>query len=113
MPDPKRWGTNQTVKELGSQYVIGLKVVNRYTGDLLAEAQEQAAGKEAALKVLDAAAVRLRSKLGESLSTAIASSMLAWRAGNSLLCLVKIAILRRAVPRPRGRLHVTGETDTW
>jgi eukaryotic-like serine/threonine-protein kinase len=36
---------------------------------VLAEAQEQAAGKEAALKVLDAAAVNLRSKLGESLGS--------------------------------------------
>ena len=34
------------------------------TGDVLAEAQEQAAGKEAVLKALDTAAVSLRSKLG-------------------------------------------------
>jgi tetratricopeptide (TPR) repeat protein/predicted Ser/Thr protein kinase len=54
---------------LGSQYVIGLKAVNCNTGDVLAEAQEQAAGKEAVLKALDAAAVSLRSKLGESLSS--------------------------------------------
>jgi eukaryotic-like serine/threonine-protein kinase len=54
---------------LGSQYVIGLKAVNCQSGDLLAEAQEQAAGKEGVLKALDAAAIRLRSKLGESLST--------------------------------------------
>jgi tetratricopeptide (TPR) repeat protein len=58
-----------SIAELGSQYVIGLKVVNCYTGDLLAEAQEQAAGKEAVLKALDAAAVGLRSKLGESLGS--------------------------------------------
>jgi len=54
---------------LGSQYVIGLKAVNCQNGDVLAEAQEQAAGKEGVLKALDAAAVSLRSKLGESLST--------------------------------------------
>jgi DNA-binding winged helix-turn-helix (wHTH) protein/tetratricopeptide (TPR) repeat protein len=54
---------------LGSQYVIGLKAVNCNTGDVLAEAQEQAAGKEAVLKALDAAAVSLRGKLGESLSS--------------------------------------------
>ena len=36
---------------------------------MLAEAQEQAAGKEAVLKALDAAAVSLRGKLGESLSS--------------------------------------------
>ena len=57
-----------SIAGLGSQYVIGLKAVNCDTGDVLAEAQEQAAGKEAVLKALDAAAVSLRSKLGESLS---------------------------------------------
>ena len=58
-----------SIAGLGSQYVIGLKAVNCDTGDVLAEAQEQAAGKEAVLKALDAAAVSLRSKLGESLSS--------------------------------------------
>ena len=58
-----------SIAGLGSQYVIGLKAVNCNTGDVLAEAQEQAAGKEAVLKALDAAAVSLRGKLGESLST--------------------------------------------
>jgi serine/threonine protein kinase/tetratricopeptide (TPR) repeat protein len=57
-----------SIAGLGSQYVIGLKAVNCNTGDVLAEAQEQAAGKEAVLKALDAAAGSLRSKLGESLS---------------------------------------------
>jgi serine/threonine protein kinase/tetratricopeptide (TPR) repeat protein len=57
-----------SIAELGSQYVIGLKAVNCETGDGLAEAQEQAAGKEAVLKALDAAAVSLRRELGESLS---------------------------------------------
>jgi serine/threonine protein kinase/tetratricopeptide (TPR) repeat protein len=58
-----------SIAGLGSQYVIGLKAVNCQNGDLLAQAQEQAAGKEGVLKALDAAAVSLRSKLGESLST--------------------------------------------
>ncbi len=58
-----------SIAGLGSQYVIGLKAVNCDTGDVLAEAQEQAAGKEAVLKALDAAAVSLRSKLGESLNS--------------------------------------------
>jgi eukaryotic-like serine/threonine-protein kinase len=58
-----------SIAALGNQYVIGLKAVNCQNGDLLAEAQEQAASKEKVLKALDAAAVRLRSKLGESLST--------------------------------------------
>ena len=58
-----------SIARLGSQYVIGLKAVNCNTGDVLAEAQEQAASKEAVLKALDSAAVSLRSKLGESLSS--------------------------------------------
>jgi DNA-binding winged helix-turn-helix (wHTH) protein/tetratricopeptide (TPR) repeat protein len=58
-----------SIAGLGSQYVIGLKAVNCNTGDVLAEAQEQAAGKEVVLKALDAAAVSLRGKLGESLSS--------------------------------------------
>ena len=56
-----------SIAPLGSQYVIGLKAVNCETGEALADAQEQAAGKEAVLKALDAAATRLRTKLGESL----------------------------------------------
>ncbi|MGO9336651.1 MAG: protein kinase domain-containing protein [Terracidiphilus sp.] len=58
-----------SIAGLGSQYVIGLKALNCDTGDVLAEAQEQAAGKEAVLRALGNAAVSLRSKLGESLSS--------------------------------------------
>jgi len=58
-----------SIAALGRQYVIGLRVVNCNTGDVLAEAQEQAADKEAVLKALDVAAVRLRGKLGESVSS--------------------------------------------
>ena len=58
-----------SIAALGSQYVIGLKAADCNTGDILAEAQEQAAGKEAVLKALDNAAVSLRTKLGESLSS--------------------------------------------
>ena len=58
-----------SITGLGSQYVIGLKAVNCTTGDTLAEAQEQAAGKEGVLKALDTAAITLRGKLGESLSS--------------------------------------------
>ncbi len=58
-----------SIAALGNQYVVGLKAVNCDTGDVLAEAQEQAAGKEAVLKALDTATISLRSKLGESLSS--------------------------------------------
>ena len=58
---------NGSITALGSQYVIGLRAVDCSNGDLLAEKQEQAANKEGVLKALDAAAVYLRHKLGESL----------------------------------------------
>ncbi len=58
-----------SIAEVGSQYVIGMKAVNCDTGDVLAEAQERAASKEAVLKALDNAAISLRSKLGESLNS--------------------------------------------
>ena len=58
-----------SIASLGSQYVIGLKVLNCETGDVLAEVQQQAVGKESVLKALDAAAIGIRSKLGESLSS--------------------------------------------
>ncbi len=58
-----------SIAELGSQYVIGLKAVNCTTGDVLAEAQEQAVSREGVLKALDAAAFTLRGKLGESLNS--------------------------------------------
>ena len=58
-----------SIAMLGHQYVIGLKAVVCNTGDVLAETQEQAAGKEAVLKALDNAAVMIRGKLGESHSS--------------------------------------------
>ncbi len=58
-----------SIAALGSHYVIGLKAVNCDTGDVLAVAQEEAAGKENVLNALDLAAVGLRGKLGESLSS--------------------------------------------
>jgi eukaryotic-like serine/threonine-protein kinase len=58
-----------SIARLGHEYVLGLKAVDCNTGDLLADVQEQAADKEAVLKALDAAAVSVRGKLGESLSS--------------------------------------------
>ncbi len=57
------------IARLGSRYVIGLQVVDCNTGDVLAEAQEEAAGKGEVLSAVDAAAISLRGKLGESLSS--------------------------------------------
>ena len=58
-----------SVANLGSQYVLGLKALNCRTGETLAEEQVRAAGKEQVLSVLDGAAAKLRSKLGESIGT--------------------------------------------
>jgi eukaryotic-like serine/threonine-protein kinase len=58
-----------SIASLGSQYVLGLKAVNCRTGDSLAQEQVTADGKERVLKALSEAAAKLRSKLGESLST--------------------------------------------
>jgi len=58
-----------SIVPLGSQYVVGLRATDCNTGHLLAEAQEQAAKKEAVLRALDTASVSLRSQLGESLNS--------------------------------------------
>ncbi|MGA2879488.1 MAG: protein kinase [Bryobacteraceae bacterium] len=58
-----------SISSLGSQYVLGLNAVNCRTGDLLAEEQETAKGKEQVLTALGEAATKLREKLGESLAS--------------------------------------------
>jgi serine/threonine protein kinase/predicted Zn-dependent protease len=58
-----------SISSLGSQYVLGLKAVNCRSGDLLAEQQVTANGKEQVLKSLSDAATTIRAKLGESLAS--------------------------------------------
>src|SRR5262249_9083346 len=58
-----------SIASLGSQYVLGLKAVNCRSGDLLAEEQVTASGKEQGLKALGEAATKVREKLGESLAS--------------------------------------------
>jgi eukaryotic-like serine/threonine-protein kinase len=58
-----------SIASLGSQYVLGLKVVNCYSGDTLAQEQATATSKEKVLDTLGAAASKLRSELGESLAS--------------------------------------------
>jgi tetratricopeptide (TPR) repeat protein len=58
-----------SISMLGSEYVVGLKAVNCRTGDLLAQEQVTANGKEQVLKALGQAASSLRRKLGESLAS--------------------------------------------
>jgi eukaryotic-like serine/threonine-protein kinase len=58
-----------SISNLGGQYVIGIDAIGCSTGDTLAREQEQAAGKQDVLKVLDSAASKLRTQLGESLAS--------------------------------------------
>jgi eukaryotic-like serine/threonine-protein kinase len=58
-----------TIASLGSQYVLGLKVVNCQSGDTIAEEQATADGKEKVLDTLGHAASKLRGELGESLAS--------------------------------------------
>jgi len=58
-----------SIASLGKQYVIGLNAINCQTGDLMAQEQETADGKEHVVKALGTAATRLRGRLGESLGT--------------------------------------------
>ena len=54
---------------VGSQYLITLEALNPSTGESLAQAQQQASGKDAVVSSLSAAATKLREKLGESLAS--------------------------------------------
>ena len=56
-----------SISTLGTQYVLSLKAVNCKSGNLLAQQQETAAGKEHVLNALGQAATKLRQRLGESL----------------------------------------------
>ena len=58
-----------SVSNIGNQYVLGLRAVNCRNGDLLAQEQVTATGKEQVLKSLGEAAAKIREKLGESLAS--------------------------------------------
>jgi eukaryotic-like serine/threonine-protein kinase len=58
-----------SIANIGSQYVIGLKAVNCLSGDVLAQEQATATGKEKVLDALGEAATKLRAQLGESLAS--------------------------------------------
>ncbi len=58
-----------SIASLGGQYVLGLKAVSCDSGDLLAEEQVTASGKEQVLRGLGEAAAKMREKLGESLAS--------------------------------------------
>jgi len=58
-----------SIASLGSQYVLGLKVVNCQSGNTLVQEQATAAAKEKVLDALGEAASKLRGELGESLAS--------------------------------------------
>jgi serine/threonine protein kinase/tetratricopeptide (TPR) repeat protein len=58
-----------SIASLGSEYVVGLKAVNCQSGDALVQEQVTASGKEKVLNAVGDAAAKLRSELGESMST--------------------------------------------
>jgi tetratricopeptide (TPR) repeat protein len=58
-----------SISALGTQYVVSLKAVNCRNGNLLAQEQETATGKEQVLSALGQAATKLRKRLGESLAS--------------------------------------------
>jgi len=58
-----------SISGVGSHYVVLLEAENSQTGDMIASEQFEADGKEQVLRSLGPAALRLREKLGESLST--------------------------------------------
>ena len=58
-----------TIGGLGSEFVIGLKAVNCRNGDTLAQEQVTASSREKVLDSLGHAVSKMRSELGESLST--------------------------------------------
>ena len=58
-----------TVSSLGSNYVLTLEAANGRTGDVIGRQLEQTDSKEKVLQALGQAAIGLREKLGESLSS--------------------------------------------
>jgi tetratricopeptide (TPR) repeat protein len=58
-----------SIASLGAHYVVGLNAVNCQTGDVLAQQQTEADGKEKVLEAMGKAAGKLREELGESLGT--------------------------------------------
>jgi len=57
-----------SIANLGNQYILGLRAVDCRNGDLLANQQTTAEGRDHVLQAVDAAAAALRGQLGESLA---------------------------------------------
>ena len=91
-----------SIAALGTQYVIGLKALNCDSGDVLAETQQRASHREAVLAALDAAAVSMRGKLGESLSSVQKHATPLEEATTRSLEALKVYIVGRKMYREKG-----------
>jgi hypothetical protein len=91
-----------SIASLGSQYVLGLKVVNCRSGDTLAQEQVTAAAKEKVLDALGAAASKLRGELGESLVSVQKLDVPLEKATTSSLEALKAYSLGRKVNQEKG-----------
>jgi hypothetical protein len=58
-----------SIASLGSHYVLTLQAINSQNGEMIASEQGEADSKEQVLKPLSQTAIKLREKLGESLSS--------------------------------------------
>ncbi len=58
-----------SISAIGSHYIVAIEALNCQTGETVAVEQTEAAGREMVLHSLDEAATRLRSRLGESLTS--------------------------------------------
>jgi len=98
-----------SIANLGGEYVIGLNAVNCASGEILAREQIQVVGKPQVLPALGGIAAKLRSQLGESLSSiqkfdvplvqATTSSLQALKAYNFGLSLFSKGDQAAAVPQ--------------
>ena len=91
-----------SVAGLGNQYVIGLKAVNCASGDLVAQEQATAGGKEKVLDELGQTATKLRGKLGESLASIQRFDVPLEEATTSSLEALKAHALAMKIGRERG-----------
>ena len=91
-----------SISALGTQYVISLRATNCATGDDLARQQAEASSKERILAALGDAASKLRSDLGESLSSVRKYDAPLAEATTSSLDALKAYSMGRIVARERG-----------
>jgi eukaryotic-like serine/threonine-protein kinase len=91
-----------SIAGLGNQYVIGLKAVNCASGDLVAQEQATAGGKEKVLDELGQTATTLRGELGESMASIQKFDVPPEEATTSSLEALKAHALAIKIARERG-----------